>query len=125
MPSNLLNKFILLFLWSKKMVLKIKRWNYSKELVVEKPKRLIRANFHGVSTTPRTTSARSTSASSAFTADERRISGLTKNQIAMNGKTMFFDAKHLIGRRFSDPVVRAVVKHGSFEVVRGTTRTSR
>ena len=55
----------------------------------------------------------------AFTADERMIGDAAKNQIAMNVKNTVFDAKRLIGRRFSDPVVQEDMKHWSFEVVRG------
>ena len=55
----------------------------------------------------------------AFTADERMIGDAAKNQIAMNVKNTVFDAKRLIGRRFSDPIVQEDMKHWSFEVVRG------
>ena len=47
------------------------------------------------------------------------IGDAAKNQIAMNVKNTVFDAKRLIGRRFSDPVVQEDMKHWSFEVVRG------
>ena len=55
----------------------------------------------------------------AFTADERMIGDAAKNQIAMNVKNTVFDAKRLIGRRFSDPIVQEDMKHWPFEVVRG------
>ena len=50
----------------------------------------------------------------AFTADERMIGDAAKNQIAVNVKNTVFDAKRLIGRRFSDPVVQEDMKHWSF-----------
>ena len=47
------------------------------------------------------------------------IRDAAKNQIAMTVKNTVFDAKRLIGRRFSDPIVQEDMKHGSFAVVRG------
>ena len=55
----------------------------------------------------------------AFTADEWAIGDAARKQIAMNVKTAVFDAKRLIWRRFSDPVVQEDTKPWSFEVVRG------
>ena len=57
-----------------------------------------------------------------FMVDKRTSGDAAKNQIAMIGKTAVFDAKQRNGGPFSDPVVRAVVKHGSFEVMRGRRR---
>ncbi|ELP83979.1 heat shock protein, putative [Entamoeba invadens IP1] len=42
----------------------------------------------------------------AFTDSERLIGDAAKNQIAMNVKNTVFDAKRLIGRRFSDPAIQ-------------------
>ena len=39
----------------------------------------------------------------AFTDSERLIGDAAKNQTAMNPKNTVFDAKRLIGRKFSDP----------------------
>ncbi|KAL9460015.1 hypothetical protein AB3S75_003252 [Citrus x aurantiifolia] len=43
----------------------------------------------------------------AFTDTERLIGDEAKNQVAMNPQNTVFDAKRLIGRRFSDPSVVA------------------
>jgi L1 cell adhesion molecule like protein len=42
-----------------------------------------------------------------------------KNQVAMNPRNTVFDAKRLIGRHFSDPVVQEDMRHWSFTVVQG------
>ncbi|GAB1224345.1 hypothetical protein ENUP19_0194G0001 [Entamoeba nuttalli] len=52
-----------------------------------------------------------------FTDTERLIGDAAKNQIGMNVKNTVFDAKRMIGRRFSDPIVQNDMKHWSFEVV--------
>jgi L1 cell adhesion molecule like protein len=53
----------------------------------------------------------------AFTDSERLIGDAAKNQVAMNPENTVFDAKRLIGRRFSDSVVQADMKHWPFKVV--------
>lgn len=55
----------------------------------------------------------------AFTDTERLIGDAAKNQVAMNPVNTVFDAKRLIGRRFSDPPVQADMKHWPFKVVPG------
>ncbi|XP_030470948.1 heat shock 70 kDa protein [Syzygium oleosum] len=55
----------------------------------------------------------------AFTDTERLIGDAAKNQVAMNPHNTVFDAKRLIGRRFSDPSVQADMKHWPFRVVPG------
>ena len=55
----------------------------------------------------------------AFTDSERLIGDAAKNQIAMNVRNTVFDAKRLIGRRFSDPAIQDDMKHWSFTVVDG------
>ncbi|MFQ6671175.1 hypothetical protein Gotur_035789 [Gossypium turneri] len=55
----------------------------------------------------------------AFTDTERLIGDAAKNQVAMNPQNTVFDAKRLIGRRFSDPAVQADMKHWPFKVVAG------
>ncbi|KAG9455902.1 hypothetical protein H6P81_000410 [Aristolochia fimbriata] len=55
----------------------------------------------------------------AFTDTERLIGDAAKNQVAMNPTNTVFDAKRLIGRRFSDLSVQADMKHWPFKVVPG------
>ncbi|EAY10530.1 cytosolic heat shock protein 70, putative [Trichomonas vaginalis G3] len=55
----------------------------------------------------------------AFTDDERLVGDAAKNQAAMNPQNTVFDAKRMIGRKFSDPVVQKDMKHWPFKVVRG------
>ncbi|KAF8283068.1 putative heat shock protein 70 (hsp70) [Trypanosoma cruzi] len=53
----------------------------------------------------------------AFTDTERLIGDAAKNQVAMNPTNTVFDAKRLIGRKFSDPVVQSDMKHWPFKVI--------
>jgi len=53
----------------------------------------------------------------AFTDTERLIGDAAKNQVAMNPENTVFDAKRLIGRRFSDKVVQDDMRHWPFKVV--------
>jgi heat shock protein 1/8 len=55
----------------------------------------------------------------AFTDDERLIGDAAKNQTAMNPKNTVFDAKRLIGRKFSDKKVQDDMKDWSYEVIAG------
>ena len=55
----------------------------------------------------------------AFTDSERLIGDAAKNQTAMNPTNTVFDAKRLIGRKFSDSKVREDIKDWSFNVVSG------
>ncbi|PON89342.1 Heat shock protein 70 family [Trema orientale] len=55
----------------------------------------------------------------AFTDTERLIGDAAKNQVAMNPQNTVFDAKRLIGRRFSDPAVQSDMKLWPFKVVPG------
>ena len=55
----------------------------------------------------------------AFTEDERLVGDAAKNQCAMNPSNTVFDAKRLIGRRFSDPAIQDDMKHWSFQVIDG------
>lgn len=52
----------------------------------------------------------------AFTDTERLIGDAAKNQVAMNPYNTVFDAKRLIGRKFSDAEVQSDVKHFPFTV---------
>ncbi|KAI4344305.1 hypothetical protein L6164_011549 [Bauhinia variegata] len=55
----------------------------------------------------------------AFTDTERLIGDAAKNQVAMNPQNTVFDAKRLIGRRFSDPSVQNDMKLWPFKVIPG------
>ncbi|XP_011027667.1 PREDICTED: probable mediator of RNA polymerase II transcription subunit 37c [Populus euphratica] len=55
----------------------------------------------------------------AFTDTERLIGDAAKNQVAMNPINTVFDAKRLIGRRFSDASVQGDIKHWPFKVTPG------
>ncbi|GAX14592.1 heat shock 70kDa protein 1/8 [Fistulifera solaris] len=55
----------------------------------------------------------------AFTETERLIGDAAKSQAAMNAHNTIFDAKRLIGRKFTDPGVQSDMKHWPFSVVSG------
>ncbi|KAG8367627.1 hypothetical protein BUALT_Bualt16G0091900 [Buddleja alternifolia] len=57
----------------------------------------------------------------AFTDTERLIGDAAKNQVAMNPLNTIFDAKRLIGRRFSDPSVQNDMKLWPFKVIAGAS----
>ncbi|KAL1545925.1 Heat shock cognate 70 kDa protein 2 [Salvia divinorum] len=54
-----------------------------------------------------------------FTDTERLIGDAAKNQVAMNPTNTVFDAKRLIGRRFSDVSVQSDIKLWPFRVIPG------
>eukprot|EP00178_Gracilaria_changii_P002382 TRINITY_DN1351_c0_g1_i10.p1 TRINITY_DN1351_c0_g1~~TRINITY_DN1351_c0_g1_i10.p1 ORF type:complete len:660 (-),score=156.44 TRINITY_DN1351_c0_g1_i10:76-2055(-) len=56
----------------------------------------------------------------AFNDSERIIGDGAKSQVAMNPKNTVFDAKRLIGRKFSDPIVQADIKLWPFSIVQKT-----
>ena len=70
------------------------------------------ANEHGNRTTPSFVS---------FTDSERIIGDGAKNQMASNSKNTVFDAKRLIGRKFSDQSVKNVASHMPFSVTEGAS----
>lgn len=53
----------------------------------------------------------------AFTGTERLIGDGAKNQAALNSKNTIFDAKRLIGRKYSDETVQKDIKGWPFSVV--------
>ncbi|XP_065872572.1 heat shock cognate 70 kDa protein-like [Euphorbia lathyris] len=55
----------------------------------------------------------------AFTDAERLIGDAAKNQVATNPVHTVFDAKRLIGRRFSDDIVQSYLKLWPFKVMAG------
>jgi L1 cell adhesion molecule like protein len=55
----------------------------------------------------------------AFTETERLIGDAAKSQAAMNAHNTVFDAKRLVGRKFTDPGVQSDMKHWPFTVVSG------
>ncbi|KAM9973724.1 hypothetical protein ACTFIW_010847 [Dictyostelium discoideum] len=57
----------------------------------------------------------------AFNDTERLIGDAAKNQVAMNPINTVFDAKRLIGRKFSDSVVQSDMKHWPFKVITNKT----
>jgi len=59
----------------------------------------------------------------AFTETERLIGDAAKSQAAMNAHNTVFDAKRLIGRKFTDPGVQSDMKHWPFKVVSGVGGT--
>jgi len=57
-----------------------------------------------------------------FTDSERLIGDAAKNQVAMNPCNTVFDAKRLIGRKFSDPSVQQDMKHFPFTIIDDNTK---
>merc|ERR1711957_956936 len=55
----------------------------------------------------------------AFTETERLIGDAAKSQAAMNSENTVFDAKRLIGRKFTDPGVQSDMKHWPMTIVSG------
>uniref|UniRef100_A0A2N9IPJ4 Uncharacterized protein n=1 Tax=Fagus sylvatica TaxID=28930 RepID=A0A2N9IPJ4_FAGSY len=55
----------------------------------------------------------------AFTPKERLVGDAAKNQVARNPSNSVFDAKRLIGRRFSDPLVQSNINLWPFKVIEG------
>lgn len=53
----------------------------------------------------------------AFTDTERLIGDAAKNQVSANPENTIFDAKRLIGRKFSEKVIQDDMKHWPFKVL--------
>jgi len=58
----------------------------------------------------------------AFTSNERLIGDAAKNQVASNPANTVYDAKRLIGRKYSDRTVKADMKLWPFEVIDKNTK---
>ena len=56
----------------------------------------------------------------AFTEQERLIGESAKNQCGQNPENTVFDAKRLIGRKYSEQNVQSILKHFPFKVASGT-----
>mmetsp|Transcript_1805 Transcript_1805/g.3247 ORF Transcript_1805/g.3247 Transcript_1805/m.3247 type:complete len:651 (-) Transcript_1805:147-2099(-) len=63
--------------------------------------------------------SRTTPSYVAFTDEERMIGEGAKNQAVRNPKNTVFDAKRLIGRKFTDPTVQSDMKTWPFKLVSG------
>ncbi|XP_076919748.1 heat shock 70 kDa protein 1-like [Bidens hawaiensis] len=66
---------------------------------------------------------RTTSSTVAFLDEERLIGDGAKNQVAMNPANTIFDAKRLIGRKYSDSKVQGNIKLWPFKVIKGPADT--
>ena len=55
-----------------------------------------------------------------FTENERLVGDSAKNQVSMNVENTIYDAKRLIGKKFTDPEVQRDLKHFAFNVTAGT-----
>jgi heat shock 70kDa protein 1/2/6/8 len=55
----------------------------------------------------------------AFTETERLIGDAAKSQVSMNPENTVFDAKRMIGLKFSDPAVQSDMRHWPFKVKSG------
>lgn len=53
----------------------------------------------------------------AFSSTERLVGDAAKNQAAMNPTNSIYDAKRLVGRKFTDPIVQEDMKLWPFRVV--------
>jgi heat shock protein 5 len=58
----------------------------------------------------------------AFTTNERLIGDAAKNQVASNPANTVYDAKRLIGRKYTDRTVKADMKLWPFEVIDKSTK---
>merc|ERR1719498_856513 len=62
--------------------------------------------------------SRTTPSYVAFTAEERLIGEAAKNQAARNAKNTIFDAKRMIGRKFSDATIQQDMTPGHSKLFR-------
>ena len=71
------------------------------------------ANDQGNRTTPSYVS---------FTSEERLVGEAAKSNVSSNPSNTVFDAKRLIGQKFSDPKVQSDMKHFSYTVINKDTK---
>jgi heat shock protein 1/8 len=83
---------------------------YSAVGIYQNGKTEIIANSQGNRTTP---------SYIGFTENERLIGDAAKNQAAMNPENTVYDAKRMIGRKFTDPAVKDALGHVPFNVSGG------
>merc|ERR1712156_535106 len=76
-------------------------------------------NNNNVDIIPNEMGDRTTPSYVSFNKDERLVGGAAKNQSARNPKNTVFDAKRLIGRQFSDPIVKSDAQLWPFTVKQG------
>ncbi|KAI3805789.1 hypothetical protein L1987_21675 [Smallanthus sonchifolius] len=81
------------------------------------------SNNGGIEIIPNELGYRTTPSTVAFLDAERLIGDGAKNQVAMNPANTIFDAKRLIGRKFSDPKVQENTKLWPFRVIEGPADT--
>ena len=62
-------------------------------------------------------SSKTTPSYVSFTENERLIGTGAKNQASQNPENTIFDAKRMIGRKFSDKDVQSDIKHFTYKVV--------
>ncbi|MFS7976724.1 putative Heat shock protein 70 family [Helianthus anomalus] len=80
-------------------------------------------NQRGIEIIPNEQGYRTTPSAVAFLDAERLIGDGAKNQVAMNPANTIFDAKRLIGRKFSDSKVQENMKLWPFRVIKGPADT--
>ena len=73
----------------------------------------------GVEIVPNEVGNRTTPSYVAFCGDERLVGDAAKNQVAINASNTVFDAKRMIGRRFSSALMQKDMAHWPFTVVAG------
>lgn len=66
---------------------------------------------------------RTTPSCVAFTDTERLIGDAAKSQASMNASNTVFDAKRLIGHKFTDPSIEADMRHWPFKIMTGSSGT--
>nr|KAJ0196710.1 hypothetical protein LSAT_V11C700354460 [Lactuca sativa] len=95
-----------------------RRGNYGPAIGID-----LGTNHDRIEIIPNDQGNRTTPSSVAFVDAARLIGDNAKNQVAMNPTNTIFDAKRLIGRRFSDSKVQDDIKLWPFKVIKGSDDT--